>query len=315
MQIKIKKEIRIGFFVTLMLFSLYWGVNFLKGKDVFNKHNTYYATYDQVSGIQTSAPILIKGFKVGTISEISYDPTKSEKIIMKFVVNSDYEIPENSFARVFNDGLMGSKAVEIQRGNSTSYLKNGDTLHTSTDRNILEVAGSELEHLKQMAVEITTELTQTLKSVNTLVAENNENVNTTMSNIASISKSLNYVIVNESDNIRNIISSVNTLASSLESNSDKIDNILGNIEGVTDSLSNTNIPQMVDNLSNILLTLNTTFEQINSGEGTFGKLMKDKALYDSLTMTTSNLGHLLEDMKANPKKYVHFSVFGKKNKK
>ncbi len=314
MKFKIKKEIRIGFFVTLMLFSLYWGVNFLKGKDIFDKHNTYYATYDQVSGIQTSAPIVIKGFKVGIVNDISYDPNQSERIIMEFIVNSSYDIPKNSYARVFNDGLMGSKAIEIQRGNSIEYLQNGDTLHTSMDRDLLEVAGSEFEQLKQMALNITTELTLTLKSINKLVTENNANVNTTMTNIASISNSVNEVITNEKDNLRNIISSLNSLATSLEGNASQIDKIIGNVEGITDSLNTANVPQLVDNLTLVLASLNTTLEQVNSGKGTVGRLMQDEALYDSLTMTTSKLGFLLEDMKARPNRYVHFSLFGKKNK-
>ncbi len=314
MKIKIKKEVRIGFFVTLMLISLYWGVNFLKGKDVFKKHNTYYATYDQVSGIQTSAPILIKGFKVGIVNDISYDPNSSERIIMEFIVNSSYDIPTNSYARVFNDGIMGSKAIEIQRGNSMTYLQNGDTLHTSIDKDLLELAGSEFEQLKQMALEITKELTATLKSVNKLVTDNNANVNTTMANVASISNSVNNVILNEKDNIRNIISSLNSLATSLEGNASQIDKIIGNVEGITDSLNTANVPLLVDNLSSVLASLNTTLEQVNSGEGTVGRLMQDEALYDSLTMTTGKLGLLLEDMKARPNRYVHFSLFGKKNK-
>ena len=314
MQIKIKKEIRIGFFVTLMLFSLYWGVNFLKGKDIFDKHNTYYATYDQVSGIQTSAPILIKGFKVGIVKNISYDPSQSERIIMEFIVSSSYDIPENSSARVFNDGLMGSKAIEIQRGNSTIYLQDGDTLHTSIERDLLEVAGSEFEHLKKIALDITSELTITLKGINQLISENNKNVNTTMSNIAAITSSVNNVMYNERDNIRNIINNFNSLTNSLAGNADKIDKIIGNIEGVTDSLNSANITQLVNNLSGTLDALNTTLNQVNSGKGTVGRLMQDEALYDSLTMTTNNLGMLLEDMKARPNRYVHFSLFGKKNK-
>lgn len=311
---KIRKEVRIGFFVTLMLFSLYWGVNFLKGRDVFSKSNTYYAIYEQVSGIQTSAPILIKGFKVGVVSNISYDPKTSEKIIMTFIVDSDYNIPENSQARIFNDGLMGGKAIEIMRGASDIYLQDGDTLYTSMDKDLLEVAGNEFEQFKQMALNVTTELSATLKSINKLVTDNNENMNATMSNVASISGALNEVIVEEKESLHSIINSLNTLAKSLESNAGQIDNIIGNVEGITDSLNTANIPQMVDNLSLVLSSLNTTLEKVNNGEGTVGKFLQDEALYDSLTMATTRMGHLLEDMKKHPARYVHFSLFGKKDK-
>lgn len=315
MKLNIKREAKIGFFITAMLFALYWGVNFLKGRDIFNRSNTYYAMYDQVNGIQPSSAIVIKGFKVGVISDMSYNPSISNNVILEFSIKSDYKVPVNSKARIYSDGLLGGKAIEIELGNSKEFLQNGDTLRTEMDKDFFEVAGSEFEQMKQMATVVVEELRMTLHNMNSILEQNSTSVNTTLTNVAAISGSLRQVVSMESDNMRSIISNINTLTETLEQNADRVDNIIGNIDGITDSLNTANIPQMINNLSSSLGQLNITLEKVNNGEGTVGKFIHDEALYDSLTMATSHLGHLLNDIQSNPKRYVHFSVFGKKDKK
>lgn len=314
MNFKIKREAYVGLFVTLTLLSLYWGVNFLKGKNLFNSHNTYYATYSQVSGIQKSAPILVKGFRIGSVTDIEYDPSVSENVIMTFLVNSDYNIPSNSNARIFSDGLVGGKAVEIQYGNSTQYLNDGDTLRSMIDKDLLEVAGNEFEQFKAMATQITTELTTTLKRVNELLEVNAESVNSTLTNVASLTKTVDELALSEKENISSIVRNIESLTTVLEVNSGQIESIIGNVNNFTDSLSRANIPQLASNLNKVMIELNITLAGINTGKGSVGRLLNDEALYDSLAIATSKLGLLLEDVKANPGRYVQFSVFGKKAK-
>lgn len=125
---KLNKEFKIGFFGILMIALLYWGINFLKGTDLFSSDVKYYAVYDQVNGLESSASILIKGFKVGSISDISYDPARSQNVVVEFSISSKYPIPDDSKARIFSDGIMGGKAVELVLGKSANYLQEGDTL-------------------------------------------------------------------------------------------------------------------------------------------------------------------------------------------
>lgn len=314
MKFQIKREVKIGIFALLMLMSLYGGINFLRGTDLLGKNNTYYASYDQVNGLQTASAIVIKGYKVGTISSMSYDPSKSSKIILEFNIKSKYRIPDNSNARIYSDGLMGGKAVEIELGNSTHYLESGDTLKVVAEKDFLEVAGSEFEYMKQKATTVIDEMTATLKSVNSILTANDAYINQTMGNIAAISGSLRTVVSSESDELRGIIDNLNHLSKTLKENSSKIDNIITNVDGFTDSLRSSNIPTMVNNLSTSLAELNVTLAKVNTGSGTVGKFLNDDNLYDSLTVASSNLALLLEDIKANPGRYIHFSVFGGGNK-
>ncbi|MFI3330766.1 MAG: MlaD family protein [Rikenellaceae bacterium] len=311
---KIKKETKIGVFAVVSILLLYWGVNFVQGSDVLRRNNTYYASYEQVSGLKVASPVILKGLSIGVIQNMSYDPTKSENVIVEMSVKNKYKIPKNSKAKVFSDGLMGGKALEIMLGDSDEYYKDGDTLISSIDKDLMSLAGSELDAIKIIAKELVDEVMITLKSVNILLASNQESVTATMQNLSSISSSLNDVVGSEAEQLKQLIANLNAMSKALSDNTSKIDNILGNVEGLTDSLSKSEFPTMVANLSNTMGELNTVLSGVNSGKGTLGRLAGDEALYDSLAIATSNLAVLLEDLKANPSRYVHFSLFGKKNK-
>lgn len=303
-----KKEIKIGLFALLMLACLYWGFNFLKGKDIFNRSHIYYASYEQVNGIQPSAPVIIKGVKVGMVSKIDYNPAESDLVVLTLNVRSKYEVPDNSVAKVFTNGFVGGKAVEITLGNSPTLLRSGEQIRTTMDKDFLEVAGSELEYFRQKLGTVVNELTLTLAQVNTLLAENGESFHRTLDNLASVTASLDRAI--EPAEISGIVSDIHALTGTLKDNSDNFDRIIGNVEQLTDSLRQAQVATLVNNMSSTLGQVNTALDKINAGDGTLGLLLNDGALYDSLTTATSNLSLLLEDLKAHPKRYVHFSLFG-----
>lgn len=311
---KMKREVKVGIFAVVTLAALYWGINFLRGRDIFNRDNVYYATYDQVNGIQKSSAIVIKGFKVGVISDIEYDPVRYDRVVLEFSIRSKYKIPENSKARIYSDGLMGGKAVEIVLGDAECYLEKGDTLRSEMDKDFLEVAGSELEFFKQKAGDLMTNLTATLTNINSILAENSASINSTLTNLSQITGTLNGVVQSEQGGLREIVRNMNALSATLEQNSGRIDNIIGNVEGFTDSLRSSDIPGMVGNLSATLGQFNTTLAGVNSNQGSLGKLLNDDALYDSLVTASGNLAGLLEDVKAHPGRYVNISVFGKRDK-
>jgi phospholipid/cholesterol/gamma-HCH transport system substrate-binding protein len=313
-KIKIGRELKVGLFALITLAALWWGMSFLKGSDLFNTNNVYYAMYDQVNGVQKAAAITIKGYKVGVISDITFDPAKSSKIILHFSIKSRYDIPEDSYARIYSDGLLGGKAVEIELGNSDSYLASGDTLRASMDKDILDIAGSELEFLKQTVGTLATNMNAALANMNKIMEANAGSLSATLGNIAEMSESLKDVVKSEEGDLRAIIANMNTLSATLRDNSGKIDRIVTNFENFSDSLSSAEIPTLIASLSGSLEELNATLGTVNREEGTLGKMVGDPALYDSLVTASSNLSLLLEDLRENPKRYVHFSVFGRKDK-
>ena len=306
MKLKLSREFKIGFFGILMIAALYWGVNFLKGTDLFTSSVHYYAAYDQVNGLQPSAAVVIKGYKVGTISDISYDPQRSNNVVVEFAIKSKFKIPKDTKARIFSDGIMGGKSIELELGRSDAYLHEGDTLFSEINKDFLEVAGSEFEFLNEMIVP--------LRGINKLLSDNSANLNATIGNVAAITGDLRSVVADEKGSLRETISNVNDLSRTLRDKTGQIDRIFTNVERFSDSLSQSRIPTLVAQMNGTLAELNRTLAKVNDGDGTVGKFVNDQALYDSLVQASSNLSALLLDLKQHPGRYVHFSVFGRRDR-
>ena len=305
---KIGKEVRIGIFAVAILALLYWGINFLKGRDLFNRNFTYYAYYDNVSGIQVSSPIIIKGINVGRVSDIKFRPEMNNSIQVTFDIKSTYRIPDNSVVRLFTNGIMGGKALEIELGDSSNFLPDGATIRSESETDFLELAGSELDYFKQKLNQLISSLDTTLASVSNLVSDNSDN-------IAGIIANLNQTIAafgSHRDDIEHVIANINGMTSALAANTGKIDSTLINFQNISKELSEADLKETVNNLDAAIGELNKLLASANSENGTVGMLFNDPQLYDSLTVATSRLASLLEDLQNNPKRYVHFSLFGRK---
>ena len=297
-----------------MMGCLWGGIRFLSGIDIFSRNIPYYVAYPEINGIQTATPVTIQGVKVGTVTGIGFNPSVSRSVVLQLTVRRTFRIPSDSEARIYSDGLMGGKAVELELGKSAKYLQQGDTLFSEINKDFLEVAGSEFEFLKQRANDVINQLMITLGHINTLMADNKDNLNATFTNIASISGNLNEVIAGEKNNVREIVQNLNELSKTLSSKSGQIDRIVTNVENFSDSLSKSKIPTMIAQATTTLESLNTTLEKVNHGDGTVGRFLNDQALYDELVDATANLSALLEDLKAHPSRYINVSVFGRRNR-
>lgn len=299
---KIKKEVKIGLFGLLMLALLYWGLSFLKGKDIFKLTNTYYALYDNVNGIEVSSPVMVNGYNVGRISNIEYTPSAEKPIRIEFTVGSKYEIPSGSQAVVTSTSLMGGKAIEILFTQSQTIVNDGDTLEAKTSRDMLDLAGEELEKLSAKLNVALDDIHVSLQGVSSVLSENNvKSISHSLKNIETMTSQLS------GGELKLIMNDTRKFTKTLSDNSARIDTIIANFENLSDSLKQAEIPALV-------ASMNALVSKINNGEGTMGQLVNDKQLYDSLVVVSGNLSSLLQDLEQNPKRYVHFSLFGKKDK-
>ena len=137
-----KREVKIGIFAVAMIGVAWAGIRFLKGFDIFSRNVEYYAAYDQINGVQNASPIMMKGVKIGSVTRLSFDPARSDKVVLQFTIKRQYRIPTDSEAKIFSNGLMGAKAIEITYGTADTYLQKGDTLRSSRDRDLMDMAGS-----------------------------------------------------------------------------------------------------------------------------------------------------------------------------
>ena len=310
---KIRREVKVGLYALLMMVALYWGINFLRGRDIFNRANTYFAIYDQVGGIQRSSPIVVRGYRVGVVSGIHFDTRHPDRVVLEFSVNSRFHIPENSQARIFSDGLLGGRAIEIVMGNSERMLRNRDTLHSSMDRDLLEMAGSELEFIKLKLGSVADALTKTLTSVNKILEENDANITGMMSNLSQTTASLNSFMAAESRNLSAIVANINSLTATLSRNTGHIDTMMSGLGTFSRRLGEMDVKAIGDNLTAVSERLDSILAAVEGGDGTLGRLVNDTALYGSLQEASCNLSLLLEDIREHPGRYINISVFGRRS--
>lgn len=300
---KIRKDIKIGVTAIFILALTYWGISFLKGKNIFKAQNSYVAVYDNVADMKVSSPVYYNGVKIGSVTGISMtDLTAKPSIII--TIFKKYQIPQNSVAVMKDASLMGGKAIEIIPGNSTKYLQDKDTISTKIQPSVLGGVGTMLDGAST-AID---SLAFTISQVNKLLGEENvNNISKAIADLPEITGNVNGIIKHERKNVEEMMKNLNAVVKELHAAMPKLNSTLSNI----DTLS----LDMKDKLPITLAKVDSILTSINGNDGTVGLLLNDDAAYNNLNQALVDLNALLVDLKANPKRYVHFSLFGKKDKK
>ncbi len=306
-----KKEVKIGIFAIVMIGCVWAGTKFFSGIDIFNRNIEYKAIYQQIGGVQSASAIMIKGVKVGTVTKITFDPTKDDNVYLQLTMQRKYKIPVDSKAKIANNGIMGGKIIDITLGQSLEYLEKGDYIQTTEEVDLFATAGSEFEQLKAKLDDLNNEMTRTLQNINILLESNNESMNGLLKNLNGISANLNSLLDSRKGDLGRMIGGLAEFSESLGDNSQRMDSIMMNMSAISAQLNDANVG---DSLGKTIEELNKSLAALNSTEGSMGKLMNDEKLYDNLATATASLDSLLIDFKKNPKRYVHFSLFGKKEK-
>lgn len=321
---KISKEFKIGVVVTVAIGLFIWGFNFLKGSDIFSHKYELYAVYPKIDGLIEANPILINGYKVGQINKISLTQKSNGEyaVLVKFLLTEDVQIPKHSIAKAVSSDLLGSKAVEIVYSDSKEFVQSGDTLIAESEEGLKSAVSKQLSPLQKKAEG----LISSIDSVMTIVQfvlnnKTRENLDKSFESIKKAIQSLEQtayklddLMATEKAKISSILSKVNTLAGTLEKNTGRIDNIIANVSTLSDSLAKADLKSAITDADKTLKELNTMIAQINAGQGTIGKLAKNDSLYNNLNKASEDLDKLLKDLRINPERYIHFSVFGRKDK-
>ena len=306
MKLKLSREVKIGLFALVMLVSLYLGINYLKGREVFSGDRFYYALFDQTNGLQTSAQVLLRGVKVGSVTDIYLDSQHPDKVVVKVGIKKNVDIPSDSHLVLFANGLMGDKAIELVLGSSGSYFERGVIIPSQIEGGLFESASTNIEELVVEAKSVMHSLETTSTTLGNLLEQNAESFKGIMENAESVTGQL------ADAKIGGMIRDLGEFTAMLRSNAGRFDEIVGNLDEVTGSLAEADLRGTIDSLGAGIANLNRVLARVSDGDGTAARLLNDAALYDSLTVATGNLATLLEDLKANPKRYVHFSLFGRK---
>jgi phospholipid/cholesterol/gamma-HCH transport system substrate-binding protein len=320
--VAIKKEVKVGLVATAALGMLIYGLNFLKGINMFSHTKKLYAVYTDIQGIVPANPVMVNGFHVGQIHDIEIRPDASGKIVITMIVtNADVRIPKNSVAKIISDGFLGSKAMEIDLGTGTDYVKDGDTLKSAVEQSLKDAVNQQVLPLKAKAEELISSIDSTVTIVQgifSMKTRNNlsqsiESINISLKHLESTSGNLDDLMASQKKTISDILGKIDQIAGALAKNSKQLGNAVNNLSTISDSLAKANIKGTINNADSALYYTAKLLEKINKGQGSLGMLANDTTLYKRLSSASDNLSKLLEDMKAHPKRYVHFSIFGKKD--
>ena len=309
---KIANETKVGILAAFSIALLIIGYNFLKGNAIFSNETVLYAKYSRVDGLGVSKPVLINGFQIGRVDKLQLQPDGS--IVATLNIDGQYEIPSNSIARLESTDLLGSKAIIMVLGNANVFAKDGDTLNANVEKNIMEA----VQPVQKKAELIIDKMDSILTSVNTILNpdfQNNVNksfnsIAATLGSLESTSKKIDGLVGTEGSRISAILANVESISNNLKNNNVKINSILNNLETVSDQVAAANFKQTIDNANKAVSDLQGVVSKVNNGNGTLGLLVNDRQMYDNLNNASKNLDSLVIDLKENPKRYVHFSVFG-----
>ncbi len=318
---KLSREFKIGVVVVCAIAAFIWGVSYLKGTNLFSSRFNLYAVYPRIDNLNSSNPVLVNGYKIGQIRNISlFQRGDRQMVLVEFLVTEDVKIPQRSVARVVSADLLGNKAVEVIYSKNDKYVSSGDTLLAETEQGLKESFNKQIAPLQARAEHLLTNIDSLMTVFNILLnPRTRENIDRSFESVRKAILSfertaykLDDMIETEKPKMSSIITNLDNITGNLNKSEQKINNILNNFSNLSDSLSKSQLRSAITNADNTLRELNILLSGINAGTGTLGKLAKDEALYNNLNKSAQNLEVLLQDLKDNPKRYVHFSIFGKK---
>ncbi len=312
---KITREHKIGLVVLVSFVLIIWGMNYLKGWNIFRPGDRYYAVYSRVDGLTEASPIFFQGFKIGTVRKIDIHPTRKNSFLVEFTLTKNITLPQDSKAQIYSTDLMGGKGVEFISGESFVLVAPGDTLGASVIGDFVDQMSMQVLPLKDKTEKLIVKLDSALTQASAFLDDKTRmyvksslrDLSISMANMAEISVALNAEM-KEGGSIRNGLVRIDSLTKTLEDNREKIASMINNLHAFSSEMKEANVAQTITSLNQSLSSVNLLLENIKDGKGTAGKIISSDELYNQIMGITKNTDQLLADIQANPKRYVHFSA-------
>lgn len=310
----LSNEVKIGIIAILTIIVFIWVFNFLKGKNLFKTSATYYAIYTEVGGLAESSPVEVNGHRVGVVQSISFLNPASGKLLVVFSVDKDFKIPVNSVAEITPVSVLGGMKVRFVYGKGPGFYNSSDTLQGRVAPNITDLIQSEFLPVKDKIASLIVEIDSVVSSFDEMMNKDfRKNIGETMSNLNRTTGSLGNVLSSKEQELKSTLDNLNNFSKMLAQKSGSMGETFTNLKSITDTLAAADIYNTVANLKASLQKTSVMIDNMNKGKGSAGQFLTNDSLYINMSNSLQNLNLLLQDLKANPKRYVHFSVFGKKD--
>ena len=302
---KLSKEFKIGFFAVTVIVASFFIINYLRGEDIFNREIEITSRYQNVEGLVPSAPVYIKGYKAGKVSEVNYDAVNGDFEVVCSVMK-EFAIPEDSRMTIYSVDIMGGKGVRIDLGSSDSYIADGGALAPSFEAGLMDGLEAGIAPLLEKVTSAMDSLAVTVSGVNKLLADGNQarfantlaHLERTMSDLSSVAAS----VEGKSQELESFIVNMESHSGKFSNIADKADSTMTSVASIASSISGSDLEAVISSFKDLL-------ENMNDPDGTIGKLFVDNSVYDSVDALLSDVDSLVRKIQENPKKYIRISVF------
>lgn len=318
---KYSKYVKLGFLIVVSLAILFWGLNYLKGNDIFKQNKDYIVVYERIDGLLESNKVTMNGYQIGQVKDISFAPNKSGNLVVTLMIDASFEIPLNSLAQIISSDIMGTRSVRMILSNENTFYQANDTIPGAIESDLKEQVSLQVLPIKNKAEQLLSTLDSAITVLTVIfnedarenLSESFENINKTIENAQSITSDLQQIVSAEKGNIQQILINIEDITSFLSSNTKELEKTIKNLSSFSDTLSQISVSPIVTNIAEASNQILSLLEKINSDKNTAGLLLNDDELYLTITALSQNLSFLINDIQSNPKRYLQFSAidFGK----
>jgi phospholipid/cholesterol/gamma-HCH transport system substrate-binding protein len=315
---KLSKEVKVGFLAVVAGAILYFGFNFLKGSEILSDENEYYALYDNVGGLTVSNAVMLNGLSVGRVKDIRILQERNNQLLVTLSVGNELKLPNTTVAALADGGLLGGKTINLLVEPGTALLNDGDTLRSMSEKGLQALIQERALPVLKSADSLMITMRAVVGRFDSTAYVVNRMLRTadaTLGTVGGTVKTVDATVQENRANLAEVMANANRLSASLVETEKELKPLLGKANSVMDSLRVISLSQALNRANATLASLQGTLADVQAGKGSAGKLLKDEAFYTNVNRTMVSLERLLTDLRQQPKRYVHFSLFGRKDKK
>ena len=317
-----KTEFKIGLSFVLGFLLLYWGINFMKGEDVFNAQKKFYVIYENTEGLLATRPVTINGYQVGQVNNIAFHPNQSGHLVVTLQVTDEFPITEGTIAKIYSASIMGEKSISLHTKKGAPLALSGDTLVGDTERDLTQEVNMQLAPIKARTEQLLGTLDTVIGLASGFLDERTsqnfkstfESIEKTFQSVQQSAAEISDYLGDNKENFDAISTNFRSLSEELAANGEDISKTIKSVEAISDSLANAKLTETINNMESITARFDGLLAQLEQGNGAASKLIYDEEVYGNLKEATENLNRLLLDIKYNPNKYLHVSVFGSRTR-
>lgn len=307
-----KSKLKVGIFCVIAVVIFYLGACFFKGVSAFGKKTYYYAIFENTGGLQASNAVMLNGYKIGQVTNVSIISDNPVRLCAELMITEDVNIPKDSKVQVAPKDLLGGTVVNILFGSDTRFLQDKDTLQAY----VVPPMTDGIDELKAQLGSILSSVDTITLSLKDVLSPDagGQDLKSTLANLESTTENLTYILAANKDKVGKLVTNLEQFSNTLSAAGPQLESIVENMDNITDSLSKANVRQTINDAQKAISDIQLIVDKMQRGEGSLGQLVNNDSLYVNLEHSLYSFNELLVDLKANPKKYINVTVFGKKEK-